>query len=48
MDPKGITFREATRLCEPAESLAIMVWLDVTGSMGKVPEIIVKEKLDKS
>ena len=47
MDPKGITFREARDSANHPESLAIMVWLDVTGSMGKIPEIIVKEKLDK-
>ena len=47
MDPKGITFREARDSENHPESIAIMVWLDVTGSMGKIPEIIVKEKLDK-
>ena len=47
MDPKGITFREARDSNVHPESLAIMVWLDVTGSMGKIPEIIIKEKLDK-
>jgi len=47
MDPKGITFREARDSSVHPESLAIMIWLDVTGSMGKIPEIIVKEKLDK-
>ena len=47
MDPKGITFREARDSATHPESIAIMIWLDVTGSMGKIPEIIVKEKLDK-
>ena len=47
MDPKGITFREARDSANHPESTAIMVWLDVTGSMGKIPEVIVKEKLDK-
>lgn len=47
MDPKGITFREARDSNVHPESLAIMVWLDVTGSMGRIPEVIIKEKLDK-
>ena len=47
MDPKGITFREARDSAVHPESLAIMIWLDVTGSMGKIPDIIVREKLDK-
>ena len=47
MDPTGIAYREARDSANHPESLAIMIWLDVTGSMGKIPEIIVKEKLDK-
>ena len=47
MDPKGITFREARDSATHPDSIAIMIWLDVTGSMGRIPEIIVKEKLDK-
>lgn len=47
MDPKGITFREARDSVNHPESLAIIVSLDVTGSMGKIPDIIVREKLDK-
>lgn len=47
MNPNGITYREARDSANHPESLAIMIWLDVTGSMGKIPEIIVKEKLDK-
>ena len=47
MDPKGLKFREARDSANHPESLAIMIWLDVTGSMGTIPEIIIKEKLDK-
>lgn len=47
MDPKGISFREARDSAAHPNSLAIMIWLDITGSMGVIPEIIVKEKLDK-
>ena len=45
MLPKGVTVREARDSDEHPESLAVMVFLDVTGSMGRIPEIIVKEKL---
>ncbi len=47
MSPKLVKFREARDSDIHPESLALMVWLDVTGSMGIIPEIIVKEKLDK-
>ena len=45
MLPNGVTVREARDSDEHPESLAVMVFLDVTGSMGRIPEIIVKEKL---
>ncbi len=47
MSPKGVKFREARDSDNHPESLALMIWLDVTGSMGKIPEILVREKLDK-
>jgi len=45
MSPVGVDIRESRDSEEHPESLAVMVFLDVTGSMGRIPEIIVKEKL---
>lgn len=45
MDPKEITLRESRDSEEHPESLSIIVALDVTGSMGFVPEDIVKNTL---
>jgi hypothetical protein len=45
MSPHGVVFRECRDSAEHPESLAIQVYLDVTGSMGKIPEIMVREKL---
>ncbi|MBL3657915.1 hypothetical protein [Fulvivirga sediminis] len=45
MDPSEVVFRESRDSEEHPESLSIIVGLDVTGSMGGVPEIIVKETL---
>lgn len=45
MLPKGVTFRESRDSDAHPESLAIAVFLDVTGSMGRIPEILVREKL---
>lgn len=45
MSPRGIKFREARDSDAHPESLAIMFNLDVTGSMGKIPEIIARQKL---
>lgn len=45
MDPKGLTFREARDSDAHPNSLAIAIFLDETGSMGEIPEIIVREKL---
>ena len=47
MSPRLVKFRESRDSVVHPDSLALMVWLDVTGSMGVIPEIIVKEKLDK-
>ncbi len=47
MDPKGIIFRECRDSINHPESLAVIITLDVTGSMRTIPEIIVREKLDK-
>lgn len=45
MLPKGITIRESRDSDIHPLSLAIMVFLDVTGSMGRIPESIIKNEL---
>lgn len=45
MDPKGINFRESRDSVAHPESLAIIFGLDETGSMGMIPEMLVKHKL---
>ena len=45
MDPKGVALRESRDSAEHPESLAIAFALDVTGSMGKIPEQLAKEDL---
>ena len=45
MDPKGVQFRESRDSDIHPESIPLMVWLDVTGSMGQIAVNIAKEKL---
>jgi len=45
MLPKGIDIRESRDSDKHPESLAIMVFLDDTGSMGRIPENVVKNEL---
>lgn len=45
MDPKTIDIRESRDSQEHPESVSVVVALDVTGSMGMIPESIVKETL---
>jgi hypothetical protein len=45
MSPRGVQFRESRDSVEHPESLAIGVMLDETGSMGSIPEMLVRHKL---
>ena len=42
---KGVKFRESRDSDIHPDSLAIAVFLDETGSMGRIPEVLVREKL---
>jgi len=46
MDPKGITFREARDSEVHPNTVAIIIGLDETGSMGKVPDKLIRDELD--
>jgi len=45
MDPKGITVRESRDSDEHPNSLPIIIGLDVTASMGAVPQMLVRDGL---
>jgi len=43
MSPVGLKFRESRKSDTHPDPLGIMVFLDVTGSMGIIPELLIKE-----
>ncbi len=45
MSPKGVAFRESRDGALHPNTLAVVLFLDETGSMRKIPEIMVREKL---
>lgn len=45
MDPKNIKVRESRDSVEHPNSIAVAVFLDETGSMGGIPEYLIKNKL---
>jgi hypothetical protein len=47
MNPKGVRLRESRDSAEHPNSLSVVFALDVTGSMGKIPELLAKEELPK-
>lgn len=45
MDPRGLTVRESRDSAEHPDSLAVVFALDVTGSMGNIPELLARQEL---
>lgn len=45
MDPKGLTVRESRDSPEHPNSLGVVFALDVTGSMGDIPELLARQEL---
>lgn len=45
MDPKGVKFRESRDSPTHPDSLGVVFALDVTGSMGKIPELLARTEL---
>jgi hypothetical protein len=47
MNPRGLVMREARDSADHPASLAIVFALDVTGSMGEIPELLARQELPK-
>lgn len=45
LDPRGLVVRESRDSAAHSNALAIGVFLDVTGSMGRIPEMLIRHKL---
>jgi hypothetical protein len=45
MNPKGVRFRESRDSEAHPNTVSIAFALDVTGSMGKIPELLAKKEL---
>ncbi|PHN04698.1 hypothetical protein [Flavilitoribacter nigricans] len=45
LDPRGLVVRESRDSAAHPNALAIGVFLDVTGSMGRIPEMLIRHKL---
>jgi len=45
MDPYNLVFRESRDSATHPKSLAVSIFLDVTGSMGRIPENLIRHKL---
>jgi hypothetical protein len=47
MDPRGVHFRESRDSATHPNSLGVVFALDVTGSMGKIPELLARKELPR-
>ena len=47
MNPKGVRLRESRDSPDHPNSIGVVFALDVTGSMGKIPELLAKKELPK-
>lgn len=45
LNPYGLRFRESRDSQQHPNTLAISIFLDVTGSMGRIPELLIRHKL---
>lgn len=47
MNPRGVTVRESRDSKKHPNSVGIMFWMDETGSMGDIPELLARQELPK-